>query len=197
VNLFSNAHIPRRDVSPSEEASDDPRPLLYLGTFKSQLYIQESERQRKTATRVPLDNQHLQPPFFHFPRITWRPYLISASSRTPIINHGAEPPGDLPLLTHDKRRAENTALAVVGDAGSDYPFDSGLYLFPDEPHLDYDLVEDLKNKSKSTGEEIVAVASAQLFIDPRPFIHRRPGPRRRSFSPRLLERGYLYIASDR
>jgi hypothetical protein len=33
--------------------------------------------------------------------------------------------------------------------GSEYPFDSGLYLFPDEPNLDYDLVEDYKNKSKS------------------------------------------------
>ncbi len=54
----------------------------------------------------------------------------------------------MPLLTHDKKTAENTALAVIADAGSDYPFDSGLYLFPDEPNLDYDIVEDYKNKSR-------------------------------------------------
>ena len=70
-------------------------------------------------------------------------------SRTPIINHGSGPPSDLPLLTHDKKTAENTALAVIADAGSEYPFDSGLYLFPDEPNLDYDIVEDFKNKSKT------------------------------------------------
>ena len=67
--------------------------------------------------------------------------------RTPIINHGSGPPSGLPLLTHDKKSAENTALAVIADAGFEYPFDSGLYLFPDEPNLDYDIVEDYKNKS--------------------------------------------------
>ncbi len=69
--------------------------------------------------------------------------------RTPIINHGSGPPNDLPLLTHDKKTADNTALAVIADAGSDYPFDSGLYLFPDEPNLDYDLGEDFKNLSRN------------------------------------------------
>ncbi len=150
MNLFSNSHIPRRDLSPSEDTAEDLRPLLYLGTYKNQLYIQESERQRKSASKVPQEVQQLQPPFYNFPRITWRPYLISASSRTPIINHGSDPPPDLPLLTHDKRTAENTALAVIGDAGSDYPFDSGLYLFPDEPRLDYDFTEDFKSHSNSS-----------------------------------------------
>ena len=87
-------------------------------------------------------------PYSEYPRVAWRPYLISASSRTPIINHGSGPPSGMPLLTHDKKTAENTALAVIADAGSDYPFDSGLYLFPDEPNLDYDIVEDYKNKSR-------------------------------------------------
>jgi hypothetical protein len=83
-------------------------------------------------------------------------------SRTPIINHGSGPPSGLPLLTHDKKTAESTALAVIADAGSEYPFDSGLYLFPDEPNLDYDIVEDFKNKSKTvipatTGETPYAI----------------------------------------
>ena len=62
-------------------------------------------------------------------------------------------------MTHDKKTAENTALAVIADAGSDYPFDSGLYLFPDEPNLDYDIVEDYKNKSK--------IISAGTTLDPK------------------------------
>ena len=71
--------------------------------------------------------------------MSWRPYLISANSRTPIFNHGGRiDKSNLPLLSFDKREAENTALAVF--SGSEYPFDSGLYLYPEEPELEYDPV---------------------------------------------------------
>ena len=86
--------------------------------------------------------------------------------RTPIINHGSGPPSDLPMLTHDKKTAENTALAVIADAGSDYPFDSGLYLYPDEPNLDYDLVEDYKNMSRNvvnTGTYLILTLYVENF----------------------------------
>ena len=46
----------------------------------------------------------------------------------------------MPLLTYDDQMAENTAMAVF--TGSEYPFDSGLYLFPDEPDLDRDPILD-------------------------------------------------------
>jgi len=74
------------------------------------------------------------------PRVTWRPYLISSASRTPVINHGARGKGegksgnDVPLLTQVED-GQTTALAVFY---GEYPFDSGLYLFPEELDLDYD-----------------------------------------------------------
>ena len=69
-------------------------------------------------------------------------------------------------MTHDKKTAENTALAVIADAGSDYPFDSGLYLFPDEPNLDYDIIEDYKNKSKtiSAGRSSLRMSFSLQFL---------------------------------
>ena len=44
------------------------------------------------------------------------------------------------MLTYDSDTAETTALAVINGGGpAGYPFDSGLYLFPDnEQHLEYE-----------------------------------------------------------
>ena len=106
----------------------------------------------------------------HPPRVTWRPYLISSASRTPVINHGAKrdvekevrsdqrrgqislnltqinlPSQDgLPLLTYaDEKLAESTALSVISGA-ADYPYDSGLYLYSEEgaSDLSYDPILD-------------------------------------------------------
>ena len=48
--------------------------------------------------------------------------------------------------------AENTALAVIG-GNADYPYDSGLYLYPEEPDLKYDLVEDMKNNVTNQNDD--------------------------------------------
>ncbi len=53
-----------------------------------------------------------------FPRVTWKPYLITSHQRTPIINHGSpERDKELPLLTYDDKTRENTALAVFSGSG--------------------------------------------------------------------------------
>ena len=64
-------------------------------------------------------------------RVTWKPYLVSPS-RTPIFNLGTPNP-DLGLISFDQtiRRGDskNTALAITAN-NAEYPYDSGLYLYP-------------------------------------------------------------------
>ena len=95
--------------------------------------MQESDRARARNKKVRLDLQ--APLSAQFPKVSWRPYLISSHTRTPVINHGNHAdrnPNQLPMLTYDSDTADTTALAVINGGGpAGYPFDSGLYLFPD------------------------------------------------------------------
>merc|ERR1712079_910569 len=79
--------------------------------------------------------------------LAWKPYLISADSRTTIINHGTRPSQtELPMLTYDPSTAESTALAVKYQGGNaEYPYDSGLYFYPEEANLEYNLIDDMRN----------------------------------------------------
>ena len=132
IDLFSNSHLPPK----SEAGQLDPS--LYIGSYKQQLYIQESGNAEQEMAKV-----------------NWRPYLISADSRTTVINHGEVPiTNDLPMLTYDPNSAENTALAVFNQgSNSDYPYDSGLYLYPDEPKLELDLVEEITLNATTENQE--------------------------------------------
>ena len=150
IDLFSTSSMP--DKMPSIEDELDmaadfhvQTPLLYIGTHNRQLYIQESERARARNKKVRLDLQ--APLSAQFPKVSWRPYLISSHTRTPVINHGQgggaasdRNPDQLPMLTYDSDTADTTALAVINGGGpAGYPFDSGLYLFPDtEQQLEYE-----------------------------------------------------------
>ena len=143
IDLFSNSHLPK-----SEAAQLDPS--LYIGSYKQQLYIQESSMHLNK-----LNNQE------EYAKVNWRPYLISADSRTTVINHGEKPNSDLPMLTYDPNTAESTALAVFNQGGNaDYPYDSGLYLYPEEPKLELDLVEEIThNATSEENEEIEEIAT--------------------------------------
>eukprot|EP00095_Tigriopus_kingsejongensis_P010151 maker-scaffold575_size133042-snap-gene-0.27 protein:Tk10151 transcript:maker-scaffold575_size133042-snap-gene-0.27-mRNA-1 annotation:"eukaryotic translation initiation factor 2-alpha kinase isoform x1" len=124
IDLFSTSTFPDLDNShdlhdPSVVEPSMKEALMFVGSYHHQLYIQESERLRRTF------GPH------SMPRITWKPYLLSSHSRTPHYNHGQSYNSEqLPQLTYDQHVAESTALAVF--TSSEYPFDSGLYLFPDE-----------------------------------------------------------------
>ena len=84
VDLFSTSSMP--DKMPSIEEEVDAAnfhvqtPLLYIGTHNRQLYIQESDRARgRGGKKVRLDLQ--APLSAQFPKVSWRPYLISSHTR--------------------------------------------------------------------------------------------------------------------
>ena len=114
VNLFSSSHIPK------STEGDGRSPVLYIGSFDKQLYIQENPKVAKDEADSALG----------FPKVNWRPYLISADSRTPVINHGSSQ--GLPLLSYDKNRAEKTAMAVFQHPNLGYPYDAGWYFYREE-----------------------------------------------------------------
>ena len=124
------------------EDQNTQNPSLYIGSYQQQLYVQESEAQLRQVVDGRVLNGELV-----YPKVNWKPYLISADSRTTVINHGNKPKhSELPMLEyqHTKTNDPNKALAVIG-GNSEYPYDSGLYLYPDEPDLQTDLIEELKN----------------------------------------------------
>jgi len=143
INLFSNSHLPNPATTESPiDVGSKNDPSLYIGSYKQQLYVQESDwhlnRKIHAEANGQLDN---------WPKLAWKPYLISADSRTTIINHGTQPSQtELPMLTYDPSTAESTALAVKYQGGNaEYPYDSGLYFYPEEANLEYNLIEDMRN----------------------------------------------------
>ncbi|XP_023320471.1 eukaryotic translation initiation factor 2-alpha kinase isoform X2 [Eurytemora carolleeae] len=142
VNLFSKNHIPKRNVllDDDDDVDDDENPSLYIGKHNNQLYIQESVQLRRDADSA-LHEYSLNPAGSElaYPRVTWKPYLVSPS-RTPVFNLGTPNP-DLGLITFEQtiRRGDskNTALAITAN-NAEYPYDSGLYLYPDTTSLNPD-----------------------------------------------------------
>ena len=73
VNLFSSSHIP-----PREDEDRDRSPVLFIGSYQNQLYVQENEKSLKND-HVYLDagQGHELSTDVAFPKVTWKPYLIS------------------------------------------------------------------------------------------------------------------------
>ena len=132
VDLFSNSHLPKSDF---ENGNSDPS--LYIGSYQKQLYIQESDElllKRKYLKGGKFFDEktgEMISAGYASHRVKWRPYLISADSRTTVINHGSKPKtNELPMLTYDSNTAENTAVSVFkhGGGNADYPYDSGIMI---------------------------------------------------------------------
>ena len=132
IDLFSNSHLPKSDF---ENGNSDPS--LYIGSYQKQLYIQESDElllKRKYLKGGKFFDEktgEMISAGYASHRVKWRPYLISADSRTTVINHGSKPKtNELPMLTYDSNTAENTAVSVFkhGGGNADYPYDSGIMI---------------------------------------------------------------------
>ena len=141
VDLFSKNTIPSRSalVDDDDDPDDDESPQLYIGVHKNQLYIQESILMHKQTEEGIKDQLLNAESDVAFPRVKWKPYLVSPS-RTPYYAHGSNTP-DIPLLTFDQTLesadAKSTALAII-DNNAEYPFDAGYYLYSDKVSLDSD-----------------------------------------------------------
>ena len=131
MDMFSKNTVPKKSilVDDDDDVEDDDAPELYIGIHKKQLYIQESILMHKNTDDAIRDYM-LNPDItdVSFPRVQWKPYLVSPS-RTPYYDHGLSRP-DLPLLTaeHTLEGDTVTALAIM-DNNAQYPYDAGYYLY--------------------------------------------------------------------
>ena len=76
--------MPRRDslLNDDDLPDDDLPPHLYIGRHENQLYIQESILLHQQAEQG-LREYNLNPTGSEaaFPRVSWKPYLVSIDSR--------------------------------------------------------------------------------------------------------------------
>lgn len=131
VSLFSSHIVPdfmlRREAANDEELAQESslpnaEPLLYIGMYEDQLYIQPSVQMMMEVGAAATDA--VQQGRVDMPRVRWNPYIITALSRTP----AASPPR-YPQIGSDDW---STSTAVI-PWHEQYPFDGGYYLFPECP----------------------------------------------------------------
>lgn len=117
ISVFDNKHVPAMSSFEPPQNAPSPQPLLYVGKHQNQLYVQPSVAMKeKLAKIVHAENKHSA-----VPRVAWKPYLVSAPSRTPILNNGG-----LPLIGETRGELTETGLVIYN-----YPFDNGYYLYPE------------------------------------------------------------------
>ncbi|XP_064602611.1 eukaryotic translation initiation factor 2-alpha kinase 3-like [Liolophura sinensis] len=139
VNLFSEQIIPALTGSAeSETVNLPPEPLLYVGIHQDQMYVQPSVKMKDmvseaSAGSYPGRNGNSDTNSgvaVRVPRVSWKPYLATAPSRTPALRVGFER-ASLPLLGEEDSvigESDSSAMSVWQDM---YPYDGGCYLYPD------------------------------------------------------------------
>ncbi|KAH9496229.1 Eukaryotic translation initiation factor 2-alpha kinase 3 [Bulinus truncatus] len=167
MSLFDSKHVPSLQTFEPDDADNEsvPQPLLYIGSHQKLLYIQPSphmETLLKTFT-----HRRIGHVFDADIKVSWRPYLNTASVRTPIFG------GNRPQYIAQQKPAyqqspqkESTSLTVWHE---DYPFDTGYFLYPEFRDSrsvrrgQVMLIDDLKTKS---GEQagIVNNISASVWV---------------------------------
>lgn len=167
LDLFSKNNVKKRE-SPLLDDDDDPEndesPHLYIGLHNKQLYIQENILMAKEAEQGIHDFQ-LNPSGSEtaFPRVSWKPYLVSPS-RTPYFDLGATQP-DLPLISFDQHLertdSKTTSLAIINSDKAEYPLDSGFYLYQDRTGLDTNMTTELMGEEEE--EEIIETITVQFI----------------------------------
>ncbi|XP_045123041.1 eukaryotic translation initiation factor 2-alpha kinase 3-like isoform X2 [Portunus trituberculatus] len=170
VDLFSTSSIPA--LSPDKNTpgsgtvrepggggggggggSGEKQPALYVGVHQQQLYIQQSagmHHQLNSAARLFTADSTEDSLVTKYPRVQWRPYLASAPSRTPIVNHHHHNQHPL-LLSFEADEEPNTAIALTHHI--DYPFDNGYYLYADDTSSQLNLSRPWNRPSTEEEEE--------------------------------------------
>ncbi|XP_037071129.1 eukaryotic translation initiation factor 2-alpha kinase 3-like [Pollicipes pollicipes] len=128
------------------------RPLLYLGVHQKQLYIQQSLRAPAGGSQLAVSPALRNPPL-----VKWRPYMVSASSRTPVI-HGTTSQRLDALLLAD---GGATALAVRPE---EYPYEGGYYLYSSDCLLEPDSHGPFPNPQLPPGDEDRLVDDGVVYV---------------------------------
>lgn len=131
VNIFDKRLVPALESfhPPGEQLPVEP--LLYVGLHHNQLYVQPSTAMKEHVSQAMSKSSEVSR--LDIPRVTWKPYLNSAPSRTPWLNYQGS--NDVPHLDHCHQNLPDTddehqegALSVWHE---NYPFDNGYYLYPE------------------------------------------------------------------
>ncbi|CAL1530217.1 unnamed protein product [Lymnaea stagnalis] len=128
MSLFDSRHVPILNTYSTDDIENESlhQPLLYIGSHQKLLYIQPSphmESLLKSFTQHRIG--HVFDPNI---KVSWRPYLNTASVRTPIFG------GNRPQFTgpnksdRNTQKSSSTSLSVWHE---DYPFDTGYFLYPE------------------------------------------------------------------
>lgn len=128
MSLFDSRHVPILNTYATDDIENEslPQPLLYIGSHQKLLYIQPSphmESLLKSFTQHRIG--HVFDPNI---KVSWRPYLNTASVRTPIFG------GNRPQFTGPNKSDKNTQKSTSTSLSvwhEDYPFDTGYFLYPE------------------------------------------------------------------
>lgn len=132
LDLFSYTHLPFAENNAPNV--DGLSPAVYVAMYEKQLYIQESDRLRRTATLKNLK-------YLESLKIPWKPYPVTTSEYAMLE-------GD---LNSDEQESSVTALSVLH--GSEYVNGNGFYLFSNIKTKKEMVCEHNKTKSKKNGDD--------------------------------------------
>ncbi|XP_074642739.1 eukaryotic translation initiation factor 2-alpha kinase-like [Tubulanus polymorphus] len=130
VSMFDYRHVSalaERNIKTGAIEELPSQPLLYLGSYDNQMYVQPSKKMTDEINKVVEkyargSNTELIP----MPKVEWRPYLASAPSRTPLVIVSKRKL----IGSTDFTSMSKGALIKRNDV--EYPFDNGYYLFADK-----------------------------------------------------------------
>lgn len=156
-----------------DEANDpqNMKPLIYIGMFKRQLYIQESEQLRTEQMKVSvIDHMVDEIAKTTYARIPWRP-IDASSSRLAEIEHESHA-DDTSLVTTSseeeetaiaKRNYSATAISVL--YGSEYINGDGFYLYAKPNDSTKCNKEKTSNNSEKLGNNVTTRIDVNDTID--------------------------------
>lgn len=144
----------------NESRPQNMKPSIYIGMFKRQLYIQESEQLRTDQMKV-IDHMVDEISKTSYARIPWRPIDASSSRLAEIEHETHSHDGDTSIATTTsgeeetaivKKNYSATAISVL--YGSEYINGNGFYLYAKSNDSDKCNKEKTQNKSGTTGNNI-------------------------------------------
>lgn len=159
----------------SENVPSNIKPSIYVGMFKRQLYIQESEELRSAQAKV-IDHIVDDTESPSYARIPWRP-IDASSSRLAEIDHQSNVDTSLVITTPDedtaiqKKNYSATAISVL--YGSEYINGDGFYLYTKSDESAKCNREKTSNGSSNDGN-VIALNETESFEENDRF--REPAP---------------------